>query len=232
MREYTLAENFADSTLSINKKLIDYNTVSKTATSPFSYNNDETLFSSTAIISRYLITLASSSNNQVTINPELIKLYDSNDLRLNIYYGRNSVTGNLYPKRRYYPQGQPFTGLATDEIYLVKAECLSRRNQISESLAWLNTLLKNRFRPIDFNKIVAENQDDALTKILEERRKELVWRTLRWSDLKRLNKEGANINLTRVLNGGTYTLPPNDPRYVFPIPDDEISLSKIQQNER
>tara|TARA_R110002033_G_scaffold36621_1_gene75228 strand:+ start:3737 stop:3916 length:180 start_codon:yes stop_codon:yes gene_type:complete len=59
-----------------------------------------------------------------------------------------------------------------------------------------------------------------------------VWRGLRWQDIRRLNKEGAGITLTRTLKGENYTLPPNDPRYIFPIPDDEIALSGIKQNVR
>ncbi|SEM08104.1 hypothetical protein SAMN05216436_101351 [bacterium A37T11] len=55
-------------------------------------------------------------------------------------------------------------------------------------------------------------------------------RGLRWMDIKRLNKEGANITLTRNLNGQIYTLPPNDPRFALPIPEDVIDLSGMQQN--
>jgi len=55
-------------------------------------------------------------------------------------------------------------------------------------------------------------------------------RTLRYTDLKRLNKEGANITLTRFIKGQTYTLLPNDPRYALPIPDDVIQVSGMPQN--
>ena len=125
-----------------------------------------------------------------------------------------------------------FTGLATDEIYLIKAECLARKNQVSEALTVLNTLLENRYKTGEFVPLSAATPTEALNKILLERRKELVWRSLRWTDLKRLNKEGANITLYREINSNHYTLPPNDPKYVFPIPDDEILLSNIDQNNR
>jgi hypothetical protein len=230
--DFVNAEKYADSTLSITNKLIDYNTVSKTASAPFAYNNDETIFTSSTIPNDYLIAVQNSINTQVTINPDLIKLYDPNDLRLPIYFGTNSATGRLYSKRRYAPLNNCFSGLATDEIYLTKSECLARRNQVSSAMSVLNTLLKKRFAAINFKELTALDQFDAINKILLERRKELVWRTLRWTDLKRLNKGGANITLTRLLNGITYTLPPNDPRYVFPIPDEEIALSGIQQNIR
>lgn len=232
MREYSKAELYADSALAITKALIDYNGISTTATSPFQINNVETILSTGAILGQYQITYPSSINTQVTVNPELIALYDKNDLRLSVFFRLNTATNTLYVRRGYFLQTTPFTGLATDELYLIKSECLVRRNEVNESLVWLNNLLRKRFSVANFREISGLNQQTALQVILNERRKELVWRTLRWTDLKRLNKEGANITLTRSLNGVTYNLPPNDPRYIFPIPDDEIALSGIPQNQR
>jgi hypothetical protein len=232
MRDYRQAELYADSALTITRALIDYNGVSATATSPFPITNAETIFSTGSILSQYQITYPAALNTQVTVNPELIALYDKNDLRLSAYFRLNTATGTLYVRRGYFFQTTCFTGLATDELYLIKAECLARRNEVNESLSWLNTLLRKRFAPANFRELSGLDQQAALQRVIEERRKELVWRTLRWTDLKRLNKEGANIILTRTLNGISYTLPPNDPRYVFPIPDDEIALSGIPQNPR
>jgi len=232
MREYAQAELYADSALAITKTLIDYNGVSTTSATPFAINNAETIFSTGSILNQYQITYPASVNTQVTMNPELLALYDKNDLRLSAFFRLNTATGNLYVRRGYFFQTTCFTGLATDELYLIKSECLARRNELTASLSWLNDLLRKRFSPTSFREVSGLNQQAALQRILEERRKELVWRTLRWTDLKRLNKEGANITLTRVLNGVTYTLTPNDPKYVFPIPDDEIALSGITQNLR
>jgi hypothetical protein len=57
-------------------------------------------------------------------------------------------------------------------------------------------------------------------------------RGLRWMDIKRLNKDGAKITLTRNVEGNTYTLPPNDLRYALPIPEEVISLTGMPQNIR
>jgi hypothetical protein len=53
---------------------------------------------------------------------------------------------------------------------------------------------------------------------------------LRWMDLKRLNKIGANITITRTLNGKTYTLVPNSPRYAIELPPVVIGLTGMPQN--
>lgn len=232
MRNYTAAEQYADQALTLYSKLIDYNTVSQSSDSPFSKTNDELICNyGQAPVYSYLTGSHSRALNRVS--PLLISLYAADDLRLRIFYGQ-SVDVSFYKKRGYNGNGlYPFTGLATDELYLIKAECLARRNETQSAMDKLNQLLILRFdKSKTYRAVTASSPADALTKVLLERRKELVWRGLRWHDLKRLNKEGANITLSRTLNGSTYTLPPNDPRYVFPIPNDEIALSGIAQNPR
>ena len=96
----------------------------------------------------------------------------------------------------------------------------------------LNALLTSRFKQGTFQPYNATNPQDALQLILEERRKELVCRGLRFTDLRRLNKEGAGIMLSRVVNSKTYQLAPNDLRYTLPIPNDAIEGSLIVQNPR
>ncbi|HEY6083417.1 MAG TPA: RagB/SusD family nutrient uptake outer membrane protein, partial [Chitinophagaceae bacterium] len=66
--------------------------------------------------------------------------------------------------------------------------------------------------------------------ILVERRKELVFRTIRFTDIKRLNKEGADITQKRIIGGKTYILLPNDPRYALSIPENVIQAGGIPQN--
>jgi len=67
---------------------------------------------------------------------------------------------------------------------------------------------------------------------LTERRRELIMRGLRWSDIRRLNLEGAGITQTRTANGKVHTLLPNDPRYALALPEDVIERSGMVQNRR
>ncbi len=232
MNKYVEAEIHADRSLSIYDKLMDYNSLSKTDEGPFADDNDEVLFSAVQI-NLYTITLSSATNRAVTINDNILNMYESNDLRRTLYFAQNPG-GNIRPKRGYLNSStRPFHGLAVDEVYLIKAECLARRGDIINSMDWLNRLLLKRYQNTeDFIPKLASNSSEAIDLIIIERQKELIWRGLRWSDIKRLNKMGADIVLRRTLNGVEYILPPNDPRYVFPIPDDEISASNIQQNLR
>jgi hypothetical protein len=231
MRKYSLAEAYADSCLKLYSNLINYNTVSTTSATPFSYTaNDELILYSTMVS----YPAAQYDNRKGTsIDSNLLKSYDANDLRGKVYFMNRAAQG-IYMKRGYLGSSNtsPFSGLATDEVYLIKAECAARRNDLGVAMSYLNTLLGKRYVTGKYSNYVPVNAQDALNKILLERRKELVWRGRRWFDIKRLNKEGANITLTRSVNGNNYVLTPNSPLYTFPIPDDEISLSGIEQNQR
>ena len=100
----------------------------------------------------------------------------------------------------------------------------------------LNALLVTRFKKENgkttYREIHDMNSDELLTRILLERRKSLIFRGIRWYDLKRLNRDGANIVLKRKVEGKEFILQPNDLRYALPIPNDIIELSDIVQNPR
>jgi hypothetical protein len=232
MGNYNEAELCATACLKQYNKLIDYNTLNATTGLPFPTTlpngNDEVLFHTS------LYAYGSLGGTQTIIDPNLYASYEANDLRKKLFFvDRN---GLLTFKGTYSGPSVPasiFSGLATDEIYLTRAECLARKGDAKGALDDLNLLLINRFAKGTFSPIQATNADDALAKVLKERRKELISRGLRWTDLRRLNIDPKlAITLSRTINGTTYTLLPNSNRYVFPIPDNEIKASGIEQNAR
>lgn len=230
---YTQALVYADSCLLYDDaSLIDFNTLDTTSIAPINTINPETLVFYTAP-AQYLATVVGALA-QSLIDTTLYQSYDSTDLRKHVYFFVRN--GNIFMKKGYLGSAggfYSFTGVATDEVYLIKAECQARVNNVAGSLQTLNTLLATRYATGTFVPYTATSTQQALSIIWAERKKELVWRGLRWSDLKRFNKEGQNVTtLVRYLDGQTYTLPPNDPRYVLPIPQYEIDQSGITQNPR
>lgn len=226
MNEYDQALLYADSCLQLRNELLDYNQLDSTVRLPFHTlgPNKEVIFYG------YLITYATFSARTTMIDSILYRSYNSDDLRKAIFFTlrdgtphfRGSYTSNLYI----------FGGLATDEIYLIRAECLAREGKTEQALNDLNTLLKTRYKKGTFIP-VETSSDELIPLILNERRKELVFRGLRWPDLRRLNLEGTYpTTLMRMLNGEKYVLMPNDPKYTMPIPDNEIAISGIKQNKR
>lgn len=236
-RNYEQAELYADKSLSDYSTLSDYKTFSKTANNPFTDKNAEIIYYANQIVSYPTMTI-NTAGTKAFVSPILISMYEANDPRKPLYF--RMLANGFYGKKIGY-QGTGnyhFTGLTTAEIYLIKAECLARKQKTLEAMDKLNILLSKRWDSkmtvpeVVFTPKIATTWPDALTQVLYERRKELVWRGLRWHDLRRLNKEGSNIRLTRTVDNKTYTLEPNSVRYTMPIPDDEILFSGLQQNLR
>ncbi|MGF7025738.1 MULTISPECIES: RagB/SusD family nutrient uptake outer membrane protein [Sphingobacterium] len=221
MRNYESAETYADSCLAMYDKLIDYNTVSLIAAAPFTLGNEESMLYSTVGRNYSLVLYASTQN--MSIDNGLYDLYDENDLRKSIFFSKNTANGLIKTKRGYSGSSRfPYSGLATDELYLIKAECAARKNDLHTCKDYLFKLLSKRYKTGTFTMDNFSRQHEALNKVLIERRKELVWRAgLRWDDIRRLNKEGANISLRRKLGNETYVLKAGSPQFAFPIPTNE-----------
>jgi tetratricopeptide (TPR) repeat protein len=227
MEKYDEALTFADSALAIQSAILNYNTLSATAANPVPRFNDETIYHCT-MFARSAI----ASTSTAKVDSILYRQYANNDLRKTLFYKASS--GNQFSfSGSYDGTASLFSGLATDEMMLVKAECLARKNNATLAMSVLNQLLVNRYKTGTFVPLVATTSDQALAAILAERRKELAFRALRWTDLRRLNKDPRfAITVTKTINAQVYTLPANDPRYVMPIPDKVISASGMQQNPR
>lgn len=222
MRDYANAGIYANLCLQINSNLMDFNTIS----APIERFNKETIF--------YHYCMAVSAILYPTyakIDTTLYASYDNDDLRKTVFFYEDN--GSAYFQGSYdLDNSQVFDGIITDEMYLIRAECFARAGNTASAMADLNTLLESRWTSGAFIPYSASNATDALKQILTERRKELIGRGLRWSDLRRFNVEGANITLKRVLDNNTYTLPPNDNRWVLLIPSDVITRTGMQQNPR
>ncbi|MGF7028576.1 RagB/SusD family nutrient uptake outer membrane protein [Sphingobacterium sp. HSC-15S19] len=226
MGNYLQAGVYADSCLQLFDTLIDYNTLSGgTATYPFVSLNKEVILDAGMPVGQIL------NLSRAKVVEELYNQYDDNDLRKTLFFVRNADGSHGF-KGRYTGSASLFSGLATDEMFLTKAECLTRGGEWTEGIQVLNRLLVTRWKTGKFSPVTANSENEALEIILKERRKQLLFRGLRWIDLKRLNREGRNITLKRVLSGKEFILYPNDLRYALPIPEDIIELSGMQQNPR
>lgn len=223
MRQYEEAGKYADTCLSYHPVLMDYNELNPEIQFPIERFNEEVIFDATILLSTPLNPV------RAKINPELYDSYEKDDLRKGLFFARND-DGTYRFRGGYVANLHFFAGIAADEMYLIRAESYIRNGEVSRSLEDLNTLLKRCWPTGTYENLVTSDSSVLLNTIIEERRKQLLFRGLRWTDLRRLNKEGADIVLTRIVNGETYTLLPNSLRYTLPIPEDIIRLSGIPQN--
>lgn len=240
MDNYSDALNSAGSALQIKHDLIDFNTLNKASFNPFVRFNKEVIFHSVIFSQNSVLEPGYGDENQALIDPLVISSYEQNDLRKTILFKENTDVPNPSGTYRFtgnyesaVGSSKLFNGLAVDEIYLIRAECYARTGNANGAMQDLNTLLQSRWVSNTYVNKTATTADDALLQVLAERRKELVMRGLRWTDLRRLNKETKFAKtLSRTVNGTVYTLPPNDNRYTLLIPQEVITNSALPQNPR
>jgi hypothetical protein len=228
--DYPNALVHADNCLQSFSILTDFNSLNApTATSISSTFMVEDIYHSSIV--NYSIF---AGRRNAVVDSVLYLSYDNNDLRKSKFF---AILDGLsqYPRfvGSYDYIGYKYDGLATDEMFLIRAECNARAGNNTAALGDLNTLLKTRWKAGTFIPLTAASANEALSLILTERRKELLFRGLRWTDLRRLNRDSRfKTDLTRNLGGTIYNLPAGDARYALPIPDAEIALSGIPQNQR
>jgi hypothetical protein len=210
---------------------MDYNSLSTSGNIPFSRYNKEVIFAarSAVINSTYVGTRSKIDSN-------LYKSYSDADMRKQLFFKASSTGGFLF-KGDYDGIGIPgvqnnsffsFTGIVTDEMYLIKAESDARKNDISSAMNTLNTLLQNRYKTGQFTPFAAVTMKEALTCILKERRKELLRRGARWTDIKRLmNDDDFRILPQRIINSQIYAMPVP---YLMLLPKKVIDMSGMPQN--
>lgn len=223
MGEYEKALPHAKQALALQPDLMDFNTINPDSDYTIADFNKEITFWAAMSYEYHLIP--------AKIPRSIYDSYETNDLRKEVYFTVSPV-GEVLFTGYYNNENGPSAAVAVDELYLMAAECYARLNQVPEAMNTLDQLLVTRWKAGTYVERTAQNQDEALAIILSERRKELLIRGLRWADVKRYNRDGANITLTRTVNGQKYVLPPNDPRYAIAIPEEIIEITGIPQNPR
>ncbi|GGE23972.1 membrane protein [Sphingobacterium cellulitidis] len=174
-------------------------------------------------------------NSRVMVDSLFYEDYEKGDLRKIIFF-RKLANSKYVVFRGSYSSihtSEYFSGLALDELLLIQAECLARTGKGKQAIQVLNSLRRARFSKGEYEDLQWQSDQETLSLVLQERRKELFARGLRLGDLKRLNREDQfKKTLIRNLDGKELVLEPDDPRYIFPIPSDEIQRHGFVQNNR
>lgn len=230
IENYQAALRYSDQAIASAPQLLDYNSLDMDLSVPFplyGQGNDEIIFYSSM---NYVEIL---TDTKLTIDSVLYESYHEHDLRRQAFFF--DVDGRITFKGHYSGSSVfLFSGLTTAELYLVRAECNARIGNIHSAVEDINTLLSKRFPSEKFEPVRFDTpQRELLLLILSERRKELVLRGRRWSDLKRFESDPRLAKtLKRKVGDSEYILPVGSTKWVWPIPPDVISLSNIRQNER
>lgn len=236
MGDYVNANAYADSALMIQDELVDLGQISyvSTSTYPVTLDNPEILLSKMPYggYAYYPLTMR--------LSDDLMSVLGTADQRYNLFTVPGNVVSSYYltaaDGRYFYLDYAMYEGRnigpTVPEMYLIKAEYYARTNNPAEAMNWVNKLRLKRFKTADYTAMTATDGNNALTKVIDERRREFFCRMLRWWDMRRLSAEGSYTKtITRTFAGETYTLAPNSNRYVFPIPTYQIQLNpEMEQN--
>ncbi|QIH35261.1 RagB/SusD family nutrient uptake outer membrane protein [Sphingobacterium sp. DR205] len=222
---YEQAGSAADESLKLFESLMDYNRpedgIKINAAVPFSKFTKETIF-----YSEMGQKFPNYSPNRACIDSNLMNSYDSADLRRIAFF---TASGEYFKFKGTYSHSVQwmFSGLTSAEMLLIRAESNARKGDLKTCVEDINLLLKHRW---DKTKIfvprTVQDRNEALRLVLSERRKELLMRGIRLSDIKRLNLEGANIKMVRTIEGERLELSPNSSRLVLNVPTDLDSFLK------
>lgn len=229
MFDYPKAGTYAQQALAIHGELMDYRALPASAQYPFARDYGET--NTEVIFFAAAPTITVLHQNRMDVSEELLALYSPDDLRRTIFYSQGSQ-GNIFFRGSYFGFTVPFVGITTAELYLMLAESLARSGKAGDAIDLIRMLWTYRARTESIPDYLIQ-VDDAVRLVLEERRRELAFRGLRWEDLRRLNKEGQYQKVvSRQIGTELYQLEPNSPKYVWPIPWDAIRLGGIEPNDR
>jgi tetratricopeptide (TPR) repeat protein len=258
--DYDKSLQYANAALtSSTAKLVDYNTLG--AGVPESYTNPAVTLKYSVLNDRNIVRLLNwdeffyarftyTSRQWFVPSTNLLSLYDtSNDLRYQLFMIPNGgrrfsvVTPSTFRYTFFYDGSFLPTGPTVAEVLLNKAEASARKGDVSSALTTVNLLRAKRLKT--YVALTAVDKADALTKILQERRRELPF-SFRWWDIRRFSvNDDASDDVTVIRNffkmgvgtidvntPQTYTLPVKSNRYMVPINDVEINASQgqIEQN--
>ncbi|GGH30576.1 RagB/SusD family nutrient uptake outer membrane protein [Sphingobacterium alkalisoli] len=230
MSDYEQALENALAALAIQPDLMDYNELDPEGWPVFPELNVETVYFATVPNFGY------SFNFTYRVAKSFYDSYTDSDLRKSLYFtiqtGSDGTTSENF-SNTYSGSWNRFTGLATDELYLIAAETYARTGGYVQACRYLNTMLETRFETNTYVPFASSDETAIIKRVLLERRKQLVGRNRRWFDLKRVQHDPRfAVTLERTVLGTNYSLQPNDPRYVFPIPQSVINVTGMKQNER
>lgn len=222
MDNYVEAKKYATEALALKSTLFDYNTLSfKDPLKPSAagVNNRPVDYLNPEMIS-YKATSFGSILTGLCISPDFLSVLGTKDLRY--VFNFSNLESNGKPTIELYPIYLRFDlsyNIAVPEMMLIVAEAEARAGQITPALQQLNNLRKKRFKPADYEDLTAATPDEALKLVIDERRRELFGKGLRWFDMRRLDSDSRfRKTYTRANTATTYKLEAGSSIFVQQIP--------------
>ena len=108
-------------------------------------------------------------------------------------------------------------------MYLIKAECQARQNDVPGAMNTLNAVRVKRILPQFYTALSATTVQDAVKLIQRTKENELILGITPFADMRRLNKDPDYARtLTKKENGASLSLSPNSHLWTMPFPQGAI----------
>lgn len=157
------------------------------------------------------------------ISPERAERFEAGDMKFLVRWKKYNNGADDYYKgitNGYFN----WSGVATPEVYLIKAECQARKGEIVEAMKTLNTVRQSRIHPDYYVAATAADEAEAIEKIRLTKDNELVGSIYPFIDIKRYNAEGKYPRtLTKIFDDQTYTLKPDSHMWTMVFPANAIN---------
>lgn len=125
-------------------------------------------------------------------------------------------------------------GITTTEVYLIKAECLARKNDLTGAMTALNAVRVKRILPAQYIALTAATTAQAIGHIRQTKENSMLFSIVAFGDMRRFNKEAAYARtLSKTENGAALSLAPSSHMWTMPFPQGAINNpggGTIQQN--
>jgi len=271
--DYAKAKQYADAALADYNTLVDYNSQmsygnpqtltldagtaqqkSYTIQYPYTHNNQVDFTDMLGWKEFMYFRMLYHESWWYVPSQELLNLYDTtHDLRYKYHivegysYDRGMTKPSYnYPGYIFFFKDRIPSGPTVAEMLLIKAEAMAHTGDVQGAMTQLNLLRSKRMVPGSWVDLTATDKDDAIKKVIEERRREMPF-VHRWTDLRRYNNNeyaGDDVNLSKTFYPYTvsnvqtsepvkvYTLPKGSRRWAAPLPRTEMISSNgvIEQN--
>jgi tetratricopeptide (TPR) repeat protein len=219
---YQQSIEHAISALQFQNETLDFKIINVVTPYPFFPYNHDVYFFATIVPTSVLV------ESRAFVDTVLFNSYTNSDLRKSLFYTENTDENILFTGNyNSFDQGI-FCGPTVAEMLLNKAEIECRNNELLKAKNSISKILETRYIVIPE---LPSNKESLLEFILEERRKELFFRGVRWTDIRRLTSEGKDINLRRIISDKEIDLSGVEIlNFAYKIPLQALDRGKLEQN--
>lgn len=229
MRKYDESLAHADAALSRNGELFDwleyYNECKDRINNADDYTKITSPMAHTSVENLWFCSGNGNPNYpsaDIDISEERFGRFEEGDMKALVRWKKYQSSTDTYYMGMltgYYN----FAGIATPEVYLIKAECQARKGDYAEAMKTLDKVRESRIHPDFYQASTASTEAEAIEKIRLTKDNEMMNTMIPFIDYKRYNAEGTYARtLTKTFDGKEYSLSPDSHLWTMVFPDNAI----------